>query len=99
MSLIIKIILITLSLSSAFYRQNTILCPFKFLQLINGNSNDLQKLLKFFNGTAIVAFLNIPLGGLGLGWVSPSDLSIYSKGLKLLSLAISALKLVASSFE
>ena len=27
------------------------------LQLINGISSDLQKLLKYFNGTTIVAFL------------------------------------------
>ena len=30
------------------------------LQLINGISSNLQKLLKYFNDTAIVAFLKIP---------------------------------------
>ena len=31
------------------------------LQLINGISKDLQKLLKYFSGTAIFTFLNTPL--------------------------------------
>ena len=31
------------------------------LHLINGISNDLQKLLRYFNGIEIVAFLRIPL--------------------------------------
>ena len=31
------------------------------LQLINGISSDLQKLLRYFNGTAIAAFFRIPL--------------------------------------
>ena len=31
------------------------------LQLINGISNDLQKLLKYFSGTAVFTFLNTPL--------------------------------------
>ena len=38
-------------------------CPFKFcliLQLINGISSDLEKLFRYFNGTAIVAFFSIP---------------------------------------
>ena len=37
------------------------------LQLINDILRDLQKLLKYFNGTAIVAFLKIPLASFGLG--------------------------------
>ena len=34
------------------------------LQLINGIPSDLQKLLKYFNGTVIVAFFRIPLAAL-----------------------------------
>ena len=37
------------------------------LQLINGISSDLQKLLKYFNMTAIAAFLKIPLTLIVLG--------------------------------
>ena len=37
------------------------------LQLINGISSDLQKLLKCFNGTTIAAFLKIPLAAFGAG--------------------------------
>ena len=43
------------------------------LQLTNGISKDLQKLLKYFSGTAIFMFLNTPL-------------SSASKGLKKLDL-------------
>ena len=35
--------------------------PSWILQLINDISNDLQKLLKYFNGTTIFRFLNTPL--------------------------------------
>ena len=71
------------------------------LLLINGISNDLQKLLRYFNGTAIDAFFKIPLATLGAGCatVFPYDLALFMKDLKLLSLAVSALKPVASSFE
>ena len=37
------------------------------LQLINGISSDLQKLLKYFNGTAIIAFFRILLALFGAG--------------------------------
>ena len=37
------------------------------LQLINGISSDLRKLLKYFNGTSIVAFLRIPLAAFAPG--------------------------------
>ena len=30
------------------------------LQIVNGISSDLQKLLRYFNGTAIVGFFRIP---------------------------------------
>ena len=52
-------------------------------------------LLKYFNGTAIVAFFRIPL----FPSVFPNNLGLYLKDLKLLLLVISGLKLVASSFE
>ena len=66
-------------------------------QLINDISSDLQKLLKYFNDTAIVGFFKIPFAPSTS--VFSNHLALYSKDLKLLSLAISALKLVASSFE
>ena len=81
-------------------RQNTIVCQFKFnstFQLINGISSDFQNLLKYFNSTTIVAFFKILFALLGS--VFPNNLVLYLKDLKLLSLAISVLKLVASSFE
>ena len=67
------------------------------LKLINVVSSDLQKLHKYFDGTTIVVFFNMPL--------SPSDslfcnnLALYLQDLKLLVLAISALELVASSLK
>ena len=67
------------------------------LQLINGILSDLQKLLKHFDGTAIVAFLKVPFAPFAA--VFPNHLALYLKDLKLSSLAISALKLVASSLE
>ena len=66
-------------------------------QLINGISSDLQKLLNYFNGTAIAAFVRVPLFPSASEF--PNNLSLYSKDLKILLLAISALKLVVSSFE
>ena len=65
------------------------------LQLINGISSDLQKLIKYFNGTAIVAFLEIPFAPSAS--VFSNNLALNLKDLKLLVLAISALKFVASS--
>ena len=69
------------------------------LQLINHISSDLQKLLKYFFGTAIMAFFRIFLL-FGAGWasVSPTNLALYIKDLKTTS-PISALKLVGSFLE
>ena len=67
------------------------------MQLINGILSDLQKLLKHFNGTAIVTFFRIQF--VLSAWVFSNNLGLYLKDWKLLSLALSALKLVASSFE
>ena len=55
------------------------------LQSINDNSSDLQKLLKYFNATAIVALFRIPLVWFGLGWaaVHHNNLTLYLKDLKL----------------
>ena len=52
------------------------------LQLLNGISNDLQNLLRYFNGTVIVAFFRIPL--LPSATVVPNNLALYLKDLKLL---------------
>ena len=54
-----NIISIIIIIIIALCRQSTMLFPFNFdstLQLINDISSDLQKLLKDFNATAIVAF-------------------------------------------
>ena len=63
--------------------------------------SDLQKLFKYFNDIVIFAFSRIPLAPSGAGWgsVFPNNLALNSKDLKLLSLEILALKLVALSFE
>ena len=60
-----------------------------------------MKLLKYFNGTVIVAFLKILSAWFGASWATVflNNLALYSKYLILLVLAISGLKLVASSFE
>ena len=39
-------------------------------QLINGISSDLQKLLWYFNSTAIAAFSRIPSAAFGAGWAT-----------------------------
>ena len=101
-SLILKIILLeltfSLSAAAADKAQYFVHLRFSFmLQLVNGISNDIQKLLKYFNGTSIVAFFRIPIASSAS--VLPKNLALYLKDLKLLVLAISALKLVASSFE
>ena len=59
--------------------------------LINCISSDLQKLRKYFNGTAI------PLAPSAS--VFFNNLALYMKDLKLLVFSIFALKLVVSSFE
>ena len=66
-------------------------------QLINGISSDIQKLLEYFNGKVIVSFFKI-LFALSAS-VFSNNLALYLKGLKLSSLAISLLKLVAPSFR
>ena len=40
------------------------------LQLINGILSDLQNLLKYFNGTAIVQFFRVPLVRFGKDWAT-----------------------------
>ena len=67
-SLIVKIISLESALALSFSLSSTdeIHCYVHLsfnstLKLINGISNDLQKLLRFFNGTKIVAFFRIPL--------------------------------------
>ena len=67
------------------------------LQLIKGISGNLKKLLKYFNGTAIVTFRKIPLASSAT--VIPNNLALYLKDLELSVFTISPLKLVASSFE
>ena len=75
MSLIVKIILlalasslITFSVPSAEKTQYFLhLSFYSTLQLINGISSNLRKLLKYFDGTAIVAFLKTPFAAFGAG--------------------------------
>ena len=67
------------------------------LQLINGISSDLQKLLRYFNSTANVVLLEISF--VPSATVFPNNLALYLKDLKTLSFAIAASKLVASSLE
>ena len=102
--MIVKIILLVLSASSVLsalaadktqylihLRSNSI------LQSIIGIFSNFPKLLKYFNGTAVVLCFRIPF--------TPSateisyNLVLYSEDLKFLLLAISASKLAASSFE
>ena len=56
---------------------------------MNGISSDLQRLFKFFNGTAIVEFFKIPFTPSAN--VFPNNFALILTDLKLLSLAISAL--------
>ena len=67
------------------------------LQLINGILKDLQVVHKYFNDTAISAFLKIPFDPLTS--VFPNNLVFYSKDLTLLLFSNSGLKLVTSSRE
>ena len=103
-SLIVKIILLLLTLSltlsapAADKTQYFVQLNFNStLQLINCISRDIQKLLQYFNGIAIVAFLQIPFAPSAA--VVSNELALYSKHLKLLLLEISASKLVATSLE
>ena len=68
---------------------------------INDVSSDLQKLLKYFNGTATLSFFRIPLAlfGAGSATVVFNSLALDLKDLKSSVFAILALKLVASSLE
>ena len=91
MSLIVKIILLELasSLSAPVADKIQWLVPLSFnsvLQLNNGISSDLQKLLRYFNSTAIVVFLKI-LFSPSVS-VLPNNLAFYMKDLKLLELSI-----------
>ena len=107
MSLIVKMTL-TLQSSLMLYSvpptdkiQYFVHLSFNFTtQLITGILNDLQKLLKHFNGKEIVAFLRNPSAALA-GWtdVSPNNLALYLKNFKSSTFSISGLKLVASSLE
>ena len=63
----------------------------KTLQLISGISNDLQKLLKYFNGTAIFTPFFVPLFP-----VLPIRLALYLNEEALLSLVTFALLIISS---
>ena len=56
------------------------------MQFINGISSDLQELMKYFTGRAIVSFFRISLAAFGAGWatVLPNNLALYLEDLKLL---------------
>ena len=70
------------------------------MQLINDISSGLKKLLNYFNGTVSAAVFRIPLASLStLAAVFPNNLTLHLKDLNLSPLAITALKLVASSLE
>ena len=104
MSLIVKIKLFVSLLSLRFLlpagdkTQYFVHLSFNFaLQSINDILSNLQKLLKYFNGTAIVASFRIPLTP-SVSVIS-NTLALYINDLKLTLLNISALKLVASSLE
>ena len=105
-SFIVKIILLrlplVLSLAASDKKQYFIRLSFNLiLQLINGISSDLQKLLKYFNGTAIVYFFRIPLALYGLGWASvfANNLALCLKDLKSSVFPVLLSKSVASSFQ
>ena len=104
MSLIVKIISLsltvplTLSKPAAEKMQYFVHLSFtSTLKLINAISSDLQKLLKYFNDTAIVPFLKILFAPSAT--VVFNNLDSYSKDLNSSVFAISTLKLFASSLE
>ena len=108
MSLIIKIkilssaLKLTLSGPAADKTQYLVHLSFNsILPLISGISSDLQKLLIYFNGTAIVAFFRIPLAASGAGWAAVflNKLALYLKDLNSSVFAVSASKLGVSSLE
>ena len=67
------------------------------LQLINGISSDLQKILNYW----IVEFFKNPLASFGLGWASvlPYSLASHLKDLRSSVFEILLLKPAASSLE
>ena len=74
-SLIVKIILLKLALSLSLTSTDKTQCflHLRFnstMQLINGISNDIQKLIRHFTGTVIVAFFRITLLLFGAVWVT-----------------------------
>ena len=82
MSLIVKIILLkltfALSAPTADKPQQFVHLRFNSIsQLINGISSDLQNLLKYFTGTAIVVFIKISNAPSAL--LISNDLALYSK--------------------
>ena len=104
MSLIVNLILSSLTLAQSLpAADKTQWCDHlsfnSTLQWINVILSNLQKLQRYFNGTALVAFFIIPLAALSR-WatVFNNDLALYLKYFILLSLAISTLKSVALSF-
>ena len=103
--ILLALLLLSLSLSfllpTADKTENFVHFSFNStLQLINCISNDLQKLLKYFNGTAIVAIFKIPLVVLA-GWatVFPNNLALHLKDLKISVFAILLLKSDTLSLE
>ena len=103
MSLIVKIISITLASSLILFSLPATDKTQYFLhltfnstqQLINCISSDLQKLLKYFNGTAIAAFLKIPFAPSAT--LFPNNLVLYLKDLKLSLFSVLLCKSIASS--
>ena len=65
------------------------------MELNNGISFDHQKLLRYLNGTVIVAFSTIPLAAAALH----INIALNLKDLKVLVFAILELKLFALSLE
>ena len=105
-SLIVKIFLsakVTLSLSvlatqSTDQTQCFVHLSFSStLQLINAISSDLQKLFRYFNGTAVVAFLKVPHSSSISVFLN--NLALYLKDLKLTVFVISLLKPISSSLR
>ena len=66
--ILLEIVLIILSLPATNQIQYFVHLSFNStLLLINGISDDLQKLFQYFNDTAFVAFLKIPLAAFAQG--------------------------------
>ena len=84
MPLIVQMILLVLALGlSVTFEDKTQRFILSTLQLINGISSDLQKLLGYFNGKGIAKFLEIPFAW----WpsVSPNNLALNMEDLKRMS--------------